>query len=257
MLSPEEIQLGYWVANGWPAAFLKPITDVEEYEGQELLSIAFARQDDSASRRRQRLEHWCEVLPDLKIRMLSFHAMHQDLFDAATQIKGLEALSTGSGHLKTIESIVRCRELKSLVIASCPSLTGLVFLKQLPNLKALAVENVREAQDLGFVSSINTLEDFSICGSIWTVQKVNDLWPLKALQNLQVLRFFSTRIKKDGLFPLHCLKNLVKIECGFSYSPDEFKELRDALPLLKYGTPIDFADPLTRKELVNRFLVDK
>ncbi len=249
MLSPEEIINGYWIAHGWPTTFLKPITEVKEYSGQEMLSIAYARQSDTASQRKKRLKQWCDFLPGLKIRMLYFHAIHQDLFDAATQIEGLEALSTGSGRLKTIESVANCKTLKSLVITSCPSITGLVFLKQLPNLKMLAIENVREAQELNFVRSIITLEDFSICGSLWTIQKVNDLWPLTELQNLQVLRLYSTRVLKDGLLPLHQLRKLVKFECSLYYSTEEFKALRDALPFLKYGTPIDFAEPDTREEM--------
>jgi hypothetical protein len=252
MLTQEEIQSGYWVANGWPATFLKPITEVDSYEGQEILSIAFARVDDTASERKNRLKQWCDFLPGLKIRMLYFHAIHQDLFDAATQIEGLEALSTGSGRLKTIESAANCKTLKSLVITSCPSVTGLVFLKQLPNLKMLAIENVREAQELNFVRSIISLEDFSICGSLWTIQKVYDLWPLTELQNLQVLRLYSTRVLKDGLLPLHQLKKLVKFECSLYYSAEDFKALRDALPLLKYGTPIDFAEPDTREDMNKR-----
>ena len=252
MLTQEEIRLGYWIANGWPATFLKPITEVDEYQGQEILSIAYARVDDSESKRKKRLKQWCDVLPGLKIRMLYFHAVHQDLFDAATQIEGLEALSTGSGRLKTIESIANCKTLKSLVIIGCPSVTGMVFLKLLPNLRMLVIENVKKAQDLRFISSIITLEDFSICGSLWTIQKVNDLWPLTELRNLQVLRLYSTRLLKDGLLPLHHLKSLVKFECSLYYTADEFKALRDALPLLKYGTPIDFPESLSRKEFIKQ-----
>jgi hypothetical protein len=247
MLSEEEIKLGYWVAHGWPKTYLRPITEVEEYSGQELLSIAYARVDDSETARKKRLIKWCKILPGLKIKMLKLHATHQDLLDSATQIKGLEALSTGFGRLETIESATHCETLKSLIIDSCPSLTGMAFLKRLQNMKMLAIENVREAQDLSFVSSLVTLEDFSICGSIWTIQKVNDLWPLVALKKLQVLRLYSTKILKDGLLPLYNLKNLVKLECSLYYTPAEFKALRDALPSLRYGTPIDFSTPPTKK----------
>ena len=177
--------------------------------------------------------------------MLYLHAIHQDLFNAAVQIKGLEALHTGHGRLKTVEAAASCKSLKSLVISSCPSLTGLIFLKELPNLKMLDIDNVREAQDLSFVSSMVTLEDFGICGTLWTIQKVNNLWPLIELKNLQVIRLYSTKILKDGLLPLHHLKNLVRIECGLYYSPDEFKALRDSLPSLKFGTPIDYSKPVT------------
>lgn len=243
MLSPEEILNGYWIAHGWPKTFLKPITEVDEYSGQELLSIAYAQPSDTPAQRKKRLKQWCDKLPGLQIKMLYFHAIHQDLLDAATKIRGLEALSTGTGRLKTVETVANCKSLKSLIIASCPSVGGLVFLKQLPNLKMLSIENVREAQNLNFVSSMITLEDFSICGSLWTIQKVNDLWPLTELHNLQVLRLYSTRVLMHGLLPLHRLKNLVKFECGLYYSAAEFKALRDALPLLKYGTAIDYSEP--------------
>ena len=240
MLSPQEIQYGYWIAHGWPAAFLKPITEVEEYTGQEMLSVAYALQSDTASQRKTRMKRWCDALPGLPIKMLNFHAIHQDLLDAAAQIQGLEALRTGSGRLRTIAPMANCKSLKSLIIDSCPSLTGLAFINKLPSLKMLSIENVREAQDLRFVSPIQTLEDFSICGSLWTTQKVNDLWPLTELLHLQVLRMYSTKVLKDGLLPLHDLKNLIKFECSLYYSAAEFKALREALPRLKYGTPIDY-----------------
>jgi hypothetical protein len=252
MLTQEEIQYGYWRAHGWPASFLKPISEVEEYKGQEILSIAYAKELDTASQRKRRLKQWCDLLPGLNIRMLFFHAIHQDLFDAAMQIKELEAVNTGYGRLKTMEAVVNCKSLKSIIIPSCPSLTGLAFLEKLPNLKMLDIENVREAQDLSFVSSMTTLEDFGINGSLWTNQKVNDLWPLAGLQNLQVLRLYSTRVLKDGLLPLHHLKKLVKLNCSLHYSTGEFKALRDALPSLQYGTPIDFPEKLSGEELFKR-----
>ena len=100
MLTQKEIQSGYWVANGWPATFPKPISEVKEYNGQKILSISYAKVDDTASVRKNRLKQWCDLLPNTNIKMLYFHAIHQDLFDAATQIKGLEALRTGNGRLK-------------------------------------------------------------------------------------------------------------------------------------------------------------
>jgi hypothetical protein len=252
MLSPEEVQLGYWVAHGWPKTFLKPITEVAEYSGQEMLSIAYARPDDTPSIRSKRLKQWCQELPSLKIRMLKLHASHQYLLEAAAQIKGLEALSTGWGRLHTIEPVASCETLISLVIDSCPSLTGLSYLKSLHHLKMLSIDNVREAQDLRFISALQSLEDVSICGSIWTIQKVNDLWPLTELKNLQVLRLYSTKVLRDGLLPLHQLKKLVKFECSLYYSFEEFKALREALPSLKYGTPLEFNGPITKEDIIRR-----
>jgi hypothetical protein len=240
MLSSEEIQQGYWVAHGWPKPFLKPIIEVEEYTGQELLSIAFAREDDTPSIRKKRLKRWCQALPGLKIRMLELHAGHQDLIEAAAQIKGLEAFSTGWGRLQSIEPLAHCETLKSLVIDSCPSLKGLNSLPRLRKLIMLSIDNVREAQDLSFVSSMISLNELSVCGTLWTIQKVNDLWPLSKLEELQVLKLYSTRVLHDGLLPLHQLKKLVRFECSLYYSTKELIALRQALPSLKYGTLIDY-----------------
>jgi hypothetical protein len=254
VLTAEEIELGYWVSHGWPKSFQKPIKEVEEYSGEELLSIAYASPDDSPSIRKKRLKQWCQILPTLKIKMLKLHASHQDLLDAAARIKSLEALSTGWGRLRTIEPLANRRSLKSLVINSCPSITGLSYLKYLSNLVMLDIENVREAQDLHFISSLQSLEDLSICGSMWTTQKVNDLWPVAKLKNLQVLNLYSTKVLQDSLLPLHRLKKLVKFECSLYYSFEEFKALRAALPSLKFGTPIEFSTPvsMTKEAIIRR-----
>jgi hypothetical protein len=240
MLSSEEIEQGYWVAHGWPKPFLEPITEVEEYAGQEILATAYARLDDTPAIRKKRLKRWCQALPGLKIRMLKLHASHQDLIEAAAQIKGLEALSTGWGRLQTIEPVTHCETLKSLTIDSCPSLKGLHSLPLLRKLIMLSIDNVREAQDLNFVSSMKSLNELSICGTLWRIQKVNDLWPLVKLSELQVIKLYSTRVLKDSLLPLQQLKNLVKFECSLYYSTEELTALRQALPSLKYGTAIEF-----------------
>jgi hypothetical protein len=240
MLSAEEIQLGYWIAHGWPTPFLKPIIEVEEYTGQEMLAIAYARVDDTPSIRKKRLKKWCQALPGLKIKMLKLHAGHQDLIEAAAQIKGLEAFRTGWGRLQTIEPLAHCETLKSLVIDSCPSLKGLSSLSRLRKLIMLSIDNVREAQDLSFVGTMTSLNELSLCGTLWTIQKVNDLWPLAKLGELQVIKLYSTRVLHDGLIPLHQLKKLVRFECSLYYSTKELIALRQALPSLKYGTVMDY-----------------
>lgn len=214
-----------------------PITQPEEYIGQEILSIAFARQNQSITQRKKIINHWCEVLPRLKIRTLEIYSkINQGLFNAVTQIQGLEALRINWGSNISIESIINCKSLTALDIGSSPSLTGLSYLNQLPNLKSLRIENVREAQDLSFVSPILALEEFGICGSMWTIQKVDCLWPLKELQDLKVLWLYSTRVLKDGLAPLHHLKILTNLQCSLYYTTSELAVLRKALPLLTYGT---------------------
>lgn len=249
---PEQVLVeGYWRYLGWPADFLVPLRRASEYQGQDILSIAYASYDDTPSERRQRLAEWRRLLPSLRLRMLRFHAAHQELLEAAGCITTLEALDTGVGRLRSLEPVAGCTALKSLVIQSCPALTGLAAVQRLPGLLELAVVNVREAHDLSLLEPLEQLELLGICGSLWSKQVIDDLWPLTRLTRLQSLSIFSTRILRGGLQPVYQLKNLGALGCDLQFA-GEFRALRAALPRLRYGTPIDYPEPMTRAELVAR-----
>src|SRR5690606_11206223 len=117
-------------------------------------------------------------------------------------------LHIGWGGAKSLEPIANCRKLTSLGIDSTPSLTGLAVLRTLKNLRVLRLENIKEAQDLSFVSDIEGLTEFGICGSMWTDQKVDSLWPVAKLQQLETLHLMATRVLCDGLAPIHGMPKL-------------------------------------------------
>jgi len=235
----QELFRRYWDPFHEAGLIYPPVREVKDYNGQEVLGIAYAQYDDTPSTRKKRLREWCEALPGMKIRVLAFYAGHQDLFDAATRIQGLEALISGWGTIKTVASVADCKSLVALNIASKPSITGVHCVNQLPLLRVLGIVNVREIYDLGFLSSMSALEELDICGSMWSVQKVASLYPLANLKNLRSLFLLDTRISRDGLRPLHQLKNLENLVCDFHYRASEFTALKQALPSLKYGTVFD------------------
>ena len=235
----QELYRRYWDPFHEAGLIYPPVREVKDYNGQEVLGIAYAQYDDTASTRKKRLREWVEALPGMKIKVLAFYAGHQDLFDAATRIQGLQALISGWGSIKTVESVADCKSLVALNIASKPSITGVHCVNQLPQLKVLGIVNAREVYDLAFLSSMTSLEELDICGSMWANQKVDSLCPLVNLKNLRSLFLLDTRISRDGLRPLHQLKNLENLVCSFYYPASEFAALREALPSLKYGTVFD------------------
>ena len=189
---------------------------------------------------RKLVKVWCELIPTLNVTSLTLATRtNQQLVNSACQLSNLEHLHIGWGGTKTLEPIANCRNLTSLEIDSTPSLTGLAVLGTLKNLRKLKIENVKDAQDLSFVSNIETLTEFGICGSMWTDQKVDSLWPVAKLQGLETLHLIATRILHDGLAPVHGMPNLKEVNTSFYYSVSEFAALRSATPSLRSGTPFD------------------
>jgi len=241
MLLDTELQEGYWRARHIAEAFPDSISSPEEYSGQETLCLRCTQLNASPTEQRKLVKSWCSVLPTLPVKTLMFNSkVNQALFDAATKINGLEALSTEWGSIKSIASIENCSSLIALNIGSNPSLTGLKKLAVLPKLRVLHIENVKEAHDLSFASKLTQLKELGINGSMWTDQKVDNLWPLKHLQQLEVLWLIGAKVVDDGLLPLHELKKLKKLQCSFDFRASEFEALRNAVPTLKYGSAFDY-----------------
>ena len=189
---------------------------------------------------RKLVKIWCEIIPTLNVSSLTLATKtNQQLVDAACSLSKLSHLRIGWGGAKTLEPIANCQHLVSLEIGSTPSLSGLEAVQTLKSLKILKIENVKAAQDLSFVSSMHTLTELGICGSMWTDQKVDDLWPIAKLNNLETLHLIATRVLRDGLSPLHGMPNLKSLNASFYYSSVEFEALRSTTPSLVAGTPFD------------------
>lgn len=231
MLSPQELQHGYWGALRLAGSLPSPISHPSEYDGGERLTIACNHYN---------LKQWCETLPKLKVKTLVFECrVNQTLFDSVAQVEGLEELSIKWSGVRSLASITRCNALRALDIGSSPSATGLTHLCELLNLRSLRLENLKEAKDLTLASGILALEEFGVSGSVWSEQKIDNLWPLKQLSNLQVLWLINSRIMHGGLEPLYQLPKLITLYTSRKYFASEFAALRKSLPTLKFGTPFN------------------
>jgi hypothetical protein len=243
MLTSEELQHGYWGSRRRAGSFpASSITHPDEFDGSDILSVACTQTSLPAAEQRKLVKAWCTLLPQLELKTLIFSSkVNQNLFDAATQIKGLSALSIKWSGIKSIASVTDCKSLAVLDIGSSPSLTDLNYLSQLTQLRSLLVENVKEAHDLSFAGTLVGLEEFGACGSMWTNLKIDNLWPLRGLQNLELLWLTSAKVLNDGLLPLHGLTRLTNLRCAFDFHASEFVALRAAVASLKFGSPFEHA----------------
>lgn len=241
MLTSDELELGYWGSrrvNGLLPA--RSIIHPDELTNAEVLSLACTQTSLPSAEQRKLVNSWCALLPDLQLKTLIFESkVTQSLFDAAVQIKGLEALYIKWSGIKSIASIADCKSLTALEVGSSPSLTGLHYLTQLPKLRILRIENIREANDLRFASDLMGLEELGIAGSMWSDQKIDSLWPLKDLKNLEFLWLIGARVLRDGLLPLHGMIRLTTLKCSFTFRASEFSALRAATPSLRFGSPFE------------------
>lgn len=204
----------------------------------------------AAAEQRKLVKAWCGLLPQLQLKTLIFSTkVNQELFDAATQVKGLDALDIKWSNIKSIASVTDCKSLTVLEIGSSPSLTGLMCLAQLPRLRVLHVENVKESQDLAFAASLTGLEEFGAAGGMWNDLKIESLWPLKDLQKLEILSLVSAKVLKDGFVPLYGLRRLTTLKCAYYFRASEFAALRAAVPSLRFGSPFEH-------ELIKRYCKD-
>jgi hypothetical protein len=240
-LCEQRLVHGYWGAlsraGGTPGV---SIASPDQFDGGDTLSLACTQTYFSASDERKLLKAWCALLPQLKLKTLIFTSrVNQALFDAATQVEGLQALSIKWSGIKSIRSIVDCAGLSALKIGSTPSLTGLEVLPRLQALRSLNIENVRQAQDLSFAAGMPQLLELGVSGSMWSDQKIDSLRPLEDLPDLQVLWLVAAKVQRDGLIPLHGLPRLAALYCGFNFRAHEFADLRAAVATLRYGSAFD------------------
>jgi len=241
MLTNEELKHGYWGARRLAGALPDiPVVHPDEFKGGDTLVLACTQTNLATSEQRRLVKAWCVSLPQLKLKTLMFTTkVNQELFDAAVQVKGLDALSIKWSSIKSISSIVDCASLTALNLGSSPSLTGLDHLTGLARLRSLCIENVREAQDLAFVQGLHGLEEFGASGSMWTDLKIESLWPLNQMHGLELLWLVGAKVLRDGLLPLHGLRSLTTLNCAYNFRGSEFAALRAATPSLRFGSPFE------------------
>lgn len=239
MLTDSELQHGYWgarrLAGQLPTA---SINEPEDVGALTEICLCKSVTPLSSTRERQRMERWCQALPNMRLKTLIVNCrVNGALWDAITRIPGLEALEATDSAISSIDGIARLTQLKALEFGSRSSITDLSPLRELKQLKHLRLFRMRASTDLEFVRGMTTLEEFGfLFNSIDKIHTVDSLEPLSTLEALQLL-WLDVKVRKNGLQPLMGLRQLGNLSVSFTYPASEFAAIRKALPSLKYGAP--------------------
>jgi hypothetical protein len=242
-LTDTDIEKGFWYHQKEPGFPPEVISYPHEYDGGSKLCLACTQLDIKRSEQIKLRQEWCRLLPTLdNLRYLWFYSrVPQDLFDAVCANPNIEGLYTKwSGN--AITDISRLKDLKNLRflhLGSCTSLKNMEVFKYLDQLVVLEIENFKLISDLSVLRGLHQLEGLGVMGDMWTSQKVNSLEPISELVNLRYLLLTNLRTLDKTLAPLSNLKQLIRLDTPYWFSKEDFELLRNSLPNLKYGSPLE------------------
>lgn len=248
MLSPEQIEAGFWAHD--PSQNFPPpsITYPEDYDGAARLNLVCTQLDIPSSKQRKLVKLWSQVLPRLSdVRFLWLSSrVNQPIFEAACSMAGLEGLYIEWSGIKDLSPLLNLVDLKYLSIGSSAQVQSIDCLRHMHGLVVLEIENLKKISNLEPLAGLTQLEGLAVEGSTWTTQIVDSLRPLVKLRNLKYLFLSNLRTKDNSLEPLTKLDSLIHLRTAFWWSEEEFIRLREALPRLKYGS-------LFNQELITLF----
>ncbi len=118
--------------------------------------------------------------------------------------------------------------LEHLVLSYATRLVDLSFLRDLPALRTLVIDDMMRL-DLTTLPQLPNLVGLALGGGIWSTMKVASLAPLTRLPNLRYLTLYSIRPADGSLRPLSELCNLREVKLPNYFSLGEFARLSGAL----------------------------
>jgi Leucine-rich repeat (LRR) protein len=232
--TPRDYKEGYWYDRSGEAFPPRGLSDPDQYSGEERLSIVGAPSISSKDQAKL-TKRWIQILPSLvNVRILWVSdKVSQIMFDAICEMQNLEALWLKWSGIKSIESVVKLKQLQSLNIGSSSQLQSITPLTQLKQLRWLELENIKQIQDISPIGECTQLLGLGIDGSMWTTQRVKSLSPVGNLSELRYLRITNLRSADKTLKPLYRLRNLQRFHAATWWDPTEIEELKRNNPRLE------------------------
>ena len=165
----------------------------EEWDDSGRLSIDWSWPDVTEPEKKKLIKRWCDILPGLdRVQTLWLHSrVPQRLFDAACQMRTLEALWIHSSSVKDLTPLCQVESLRFLNIGSSPQIRSIDPLATMTGLKWLQLENLKLITDLGPLAGLEGLDGLGFSGSLWLTQEVKTLKPLAGLTALKWLFRFD------------------------------------------------------------------
>jgi hypothetical protein len=249
-LTNTDIEKGFWYHLKEPEFPPEVISYPKEYSGGSKLCLACTQLDIKQSEQIKLRQEWCELLPTFtNLQFLWFYSrVTQDLFDAVCDNPNIVGFYTKwSGNAITdISKLEKLKKLRYLHMGSCTSLTNIDVFMKMDQLIVLEIENFKKISDISVLSGLNQLEGLGVMGDMWTTPVVDSLKPISELTNLRYLFLTALKSKDETLLPLLKLKQLESLHTSYRWPKKEFQLLRDNLPNLRFGSPLEL-------ELIDRF----
>ena len=152
-----------------------------------------------------------------------------ELFEACARSPMLRAIYVT--HFKRLDQVrlEGAQSLEHLMLDWAPSLVDLSFLKELPALRVLYLENMKRI-DLSTLPELSSLRGLVLGGTMWSTLKLADLSPLTRLPQLRVLRLSNAKPIDGSLRPLAQLTELRELDLPNFFDFAEYARLAHALP---------------------------
>jgi len=208
------------------------LRDPADYQGQEAICISCTQLADESEQKRL-VRAWAVALPTLaNLRRVHFTSRFPNsLLAPLCRMTWLEELSIKWSGLKDIGPIQNLVNLKALDIGSSPSISNPETIGKLAQLKRLRIENVRAVYDLGWIGDMPQLDQLGVEGSMWSVQKVEAITPLKRLAALNRLSMVGAKIKdRRSLMDIAEMPSLQVFDTTWNWPKGALRRLVDARP---------------------------
>lgn len=168
-----------------------------------------------------------------RLKELVVFCPNQEAIAEIGLLNRLEFLYIDETRAKDLSPLTCCRSLRHLTIKGATQAESIEWIRDLPPLDSLLIENFKKITDISPIASLNSARAIGVEGSMWTRQKVDSFSPLTVIEGLEALFITNCKPVKDGLNPLRHLRNLRYLEAPGFYSEDEFLALERELPQLE------------------------
>ena len=194
--------------------------------------IGIARDEQRLRFRREKNSH--RGLREFEsLRELVIFCPNQDAIAEIGHLQNLEFLYIDETRATDLSPLTGCISLRHLTIKGATQTASLDWIRGLPPLESLLIENFKKITDISPMASQKSAKALGVEGSMWTRQKVDSFEPFSELEALEALFITNCMPVRHGLVPLHNLHNLRFLEAPGFYSEDEFSDLQRSLPRLK------------------------
>lgn len=210
----ENLEFGFWYLLENTINDQKPITYINEYNGEEDLILSITQLDKTAKEQSKIVDQWCDYLTNEKIpvkRIWTYTRISQRIFDAICKQSQIEGLWIKWGVYPDIKNICKLEKLKYLHLGGGASIDDISMIQNLDNLNSIETSHLYKISDYSFLSKMSSILDLLIEGDpLASMKKVNikTLSFLEEMPQLIRLSLCMTKIEDHSYLPILKIKSL-------------------------------------------------